>query len=205
MIPGDPKEFISFFPSLPSEDPLPPPEKPDENESVQYEEQDINLEEDNRSMTLSEYFNVGRKQVSKSEEDIIARTEEADLDKKILFSINEDKLHSQPPMTNVFETCGIPPDAGALNKKVDSEMCLGLETAPEKEEPPPPTPESEITPSGSITEKGNRSDDSSIFLSSEKEQEKEKLDYRIFCCVSILNVRINCIQGRFNFPGRGND
>lgn len=161
--------------------------------SAEYEEGEVDLELDNRSMTLSEYFNVGRKQVSKSEEDILARTEDADLDKKILFSINEDKLHSQPPMTNVFETCGIPPDAAALSKKVDSEMCLGLESAPEKEEPPPPTPESEITPSGSITEKGNRSDDSSIFFSSEKDHEKAKPDYRIFCCVSIRNFHINSI------------
>lgn len=135
-------------------------------------------------MTLSEYFNVGRRAPSKSEEDIVAKTEEVDMDKNILYTINEDKFQDQPPMTDVFETCGIPPDPAALNKKVDSEMCLGLEDAPEKEEPPPPTPESEITPSGSVTEKGNRSDDSSIFLSSEKEQEKEKPDFRIFCCVS---------------------
>lgn len=161
-----------------------PPEKSDGNSSIQYEEQDLNMEDDGRSMTLSEYFNVGRKQVSKSEEDIVAKTEDVDLDKKLLYSINEDKFQNQPPMTNVFESCGIPPDAAALAKPVDSEMCLGLETAPEKEELPPPTPESEITPSGSITEKGNRSDDSSIFLSSEKDQEKEKPDFRIFCCVS---------------------
>lgn len=153
---------------------------------MQYEDQDVNLEED-VGMTISEYFNVGRRRISKSEEDIIAKTEDADLDKKIIFTINEDKFQDQLPMTNVFETCGIPPDPATLNRQIDSEMCLGLESPPEKEVPPPRTPESEITPSGSMTEKGNRSDDSSIFLSSEKDPEKEKPDYRIFCCVSNIH------------------
>lgn len=182
--PGDQKEFVSFFPSMPSQEDA-QIQKVSPEESMQYDEQEQNdnMEDEKRSMTLSEYFNFGRKN-SVSEEDIAAKTEEADLDKKILFTINEGKFQEQPPMTNIFETCGVPPDPAAMNRKVDSEMCLGLENPPEKEVPPPPTPESEITPSGSMTEKGNRSDDSSIFLSSEKEQEKDKPDFRIFCCVS---------------------